>query len=598
MYKQYNNKQTSLSFPIELNVPADHLVRVIKLFVDSMPSSQLPQVQSSPRGPHAYDPRTLLKMLLFGYCRHTVSGRGLHQMALESIPMKWLIGDPDVAPSARTITRFRSAPATADRIKLMYLKFRQLLDSLKLIDDHAIFIDGTKILADANKYSFVWRKSVERFEPRLDEKAKALFRDLVSDGTIDTEALKEPDILSQLKAVNVRLVKQIDHLDHTIATEKVKPGGSANKRRRRQLKKYSHLLQNDLIPRKQRYQKAHALFGERNSYSKTDPDATFMRMKEDPMMNGQLKPGYNVQIATQNQFVLYYDVNQRPTDQRTLIPFLKKMDRHFVYVTADAGYGSEPNYDYVLKTCFSIPLIPYTMYLKELSRRYRNDMTKRQNWLYEEALDRYTDNHGIRFYHKSEYDRHDKVGYTRHFIAYQAEQRDDPEGYHWSTTRAGRQRQISVNPHWEKQKAFIRSQLDDEAAKTVFAQRKIEVEPVFGNLKANLDFHRASVRGLPAVTNEVGIALMAGNIGKLAKLTAQYPELMAKMIRWQLCLCALKLKKTPDPIQNERRPNISEIIWKFDRLYFETENYVSASFFNPEKQLETLGRNFSCLVAS
>ncbi|WP_424320488.1 transposase [Lacticaseibacillus chiayiensis] len=280
MSEQYNDKQTSLSFPIELNVPADHLVRVIKLFVDSMPSSQLPQVQSSPRGPYAYDPRTLLKMLLFGYCRHTVSGRGLHQMALESIPDEM---------AHRSIPMSRPVPARSRvfaprqrpriRIKLMYLKFRQLLDSLKLIDDHAIFIDGTKILADANKYSFVWRKSVERFEPRLDEKAKALFRDLVSDGTIDTEALKEPDILSQLKAVNVRLVKQIDHLDHTIATEKVKPGGSANKRRQQQLKKYSHLLQNDLIPRKQQYQKAHALFGERNSYSKTDPDATFMRMK-------------------------------------------------------------------------------------------------------------------------------------------------------------------------------------------------------------------------------------------------------------------------------------------------------------------------------
>ncbi|MCD0432901.1 transposase [Lacticaseibacillus paracasei subsp. paracasei] len=446
-----------------------------------------------------------------------------------------------------------------------------------MIDDTAVYIDGTKLLADANKYSFVWRKSIEHFEPRLDAKAEVFFQDLVSDGTIGIDIVNQPDIMKQLEAVNVELVKQVEKLDQAIATEEVKSGGSVNKRRRRQLKKYTHLLQNDLIPRKQCYQEAYALFGDRNSYSKTDPDATFMRMKEDPMMNGQLKPGYNVQIATQHQFVLYYDVNQRPTDQRTLIPFLKKIDRYFVYIVADAGYGSEPNFDHVMKVCFSIPLIPYTMYLKELSRRYRKDMSKRQNWLHEETLDRYTDHHGIHFHYKTEYDREDKAGNKRHFIAYQAEQRDDPEGYYWSTAPAGRLRQISVNPHWEAQKTFIRSQLDDEEAKAIFAQRKIEDEPVFSHLKADLKFVRVSIRGLSAVTNEVGIALMAGNLGKIAKMTAQLLELMAKLIRWQFCLCTQKSKQLLQTPANEKRPNIPEIIWVFDRFYFEAENYVLAS---------------------
>lgn len=170
----------------------------------------------------------LLKLILFGYLRHTVSGRGLHQMALENIPMKWLIGDLDVVPSARTITRFRSAPSTNKLIELMYLKFRQLLDHLALIDDTALYIDGTKLLADANKYSFVWRKSVERFEPRLDAKAEALFQDLVSDGTIGVDVLNQPDILQQLEAVNIELVKQVDQLDQAIATEKAKPGQLTN----------------------------------------------------------------------------------------------------------------------------------------------------------------------------------------------------------------------------------------------------------------------------------------------------------------------------------------------------------------------------------
>lgn len=255
----------------------------------------------------------------------------------------------------------------------------------------------------------------------------------------------------------------LNKYDQAIATEKVKPGSSANKRRRRQLKKYTHLLQNDLIPRKQRYQEAHAQFGDRNSYSKTDPDATFMRMKEDPMMNGQLKPGYNVQIGTQHQFVLYYNVNQRPTDQRTLIPLLQKIDRHFVYIVADAGYGSEPNYDHIMKVCFSIPLIPYTIYLKELSRRYRKNMSKRQNWLYEKALDRYTDNHGIHFHCKTEYDRKDKAGNHRHLGSAKRNNvmtlkaitgvQHPPEDCDRSVSiRIGKRRKLSYDPCWMMKK--------------------------------------------------------------------------------------------------------------------------------------------------
>ena len=61
--------------------------------------------------------------------------------------------------------------------------------------------------------------------------------------------------------------------------------------------------------------------GERNSYSKTDPGATFMRMKEDAMKNGQTKPGYNLQIGTENQFITDFRLFPNPTDTLTLIPF-------------------------------------------------------------------------------------------------------------------------------------------------------------------------------------------------------------------------------------------------------------------------------------
>ncbi|KAA5683570.1 transposase, partial [Pseudomonas aeruginosa] len=115
------------------------------------------------------------------------------------------------------------------------------------------------------------------------------------------------------------------------------------------------------IDRKKKYRQDMEIFGERNSYSKTDPDATFMRMKDDYMRNGQLKPGYNVQIATEGQYTLAYDVFPNPTDTRTFIPFLDKIEKHFFdlpdYIVADAGYGSEQNYHDVLENRKRTPLI-------------------------------------------------------------------------------------------------------------------------------------------------------------------------------------------------------------------------------------------------
>lgn len=463
----------------------------------------------------------LLKMLLFAYARRTFSGRMIEQMAQENLAMKWLIGNPDIVPSYRTINRFRSDSKTSSLIEMMYLQFRQSLINNGMVSHEALFIDGTKINADANKYSFVWRKSSEKFEARLDVKTKALYHDLIQ-AEVNVAMLAEDDRTSveALCAANSALNQEIGQLDEEIAVEKPTIGGSAKKRKRRKLKKFQHLIQTDYLPRKQKYDEQQATFGDRNSYSKTDHEATFMRMKEDPMLNGQLKPGYNLQIATQSRFVLYYQVNQRPTDQRTLIPFLKKIDFDQTpvnYIVADAGYGSEQNYTYINEVLNLKALIPYTMYQKEQTKRYQNDPNKFQNWHYNVDDDSYTDHHEIHFSFLKRTTRTDKYGFTRHYKVYQADEYGDPERYHWSQTPKDHPRRISINEKWQQQKETMHQQLSSPEGGVIFAKRKIEDESVFGNLKANLGFRRLAVRGLSAATNEIGIALMAGNLKKLAR---------------------------------------------------------------------------------
>lgn len=117
---------------------------------------------------------------------------------------------------------------------------------------------------------------------------------------------------------------EVERLDQVIANElKAIPGGSKQKQKRRRLKKLFHRIRRDYQPRAQKYEEYQALFKGRNSFSKTDHDATFMRMKENPMLNGQLKPGYNLQVATSNQYVIDYALYPNPTDTRTLVPFLE-----------------------------------------------------------------------------------------------------------------------------------------------------------------------------------------------------------------------------------------------------------------------------------
>ena len=134
-----------------------------------------------------------------------------------------------------------------------------------------------------------------------------------------------------------------------------------------------------------KYEEAEEIFAGRNSYSKTDHDATFMHMKEDHMKNGQLKPGYNIQAATTNQYVVDFALYPNPTDFKTLEPFLKQMTTldKFDKIVADAGYGSEYNYSMLEKEYPDKKYyIPYTMYEKEKTRKYRNDPTKLANWQY------------------------------------------------------------------------------------------------------------------------------------------------------------------------------------------------------------------------
>lgn len=167
MYKNYNTAQTSIALNLNFDIPNNHIARLIDMFVETIPHNII-ETSVATTGRPAYHPAMLIKMLLFAYSRKVFSGRRIVEMNTENIPMKWLSQDATI--SYKTINNFRSSKEVSNLIKISFIYFTKLLADNGMIEDEALFIDGTKIEADANKYSFTWKRAVDKFYPKLKEK--------------------------------------------------------------------------------------------------------------------------------------------------------------------------------------------------------------------------------------------------------------------------------------------------------------------------------------------------------------------------------------------------------------------------------------------
>ena len=536
MYQNYTTGQTEFVLNFDFTISSTHIVRLIDAFVDSIPNEILLKDNVSTTGRPLSHPAIMLKILLFAYSRQTFSGRKIELMLEENIPMRWLAHENHY--SYHTINNFRSSSHASELIKQSFVYFSLALKDHDLIKDDAVFIDGTKIEADANRYSFTWKKSVQKYHNNLKEKASALYEELVEKQVIKSMDLETVQSSSGMELISENITEEIAKLNEEIEQEpKVIKGGSPKKRRRRFLSKTKRQLDQDFIPRAKKYEEAERIFQGRNSFSKTDHDATFMCMKEDPMRNRELKPGYNLQIATHNQFVLDYGLFANPTDTRTLVPFLNQFHStdFFNYIVADAGYGSEYNYTSIIDQFEKEPLIPYNTFLKEQKRKFKNDLSKPQNWPYNEEDDYYIDHLGVRFSFYRYSTRKDKYGFKRDLKIYQADKIQlSSELDELAKTSSGRQRQIQVNQTWNYYREKIKENLSSDEGQAVYRRRKYDVEPVFGRMKRDFGVRRTHLRGQKPVENDIGLVLMSMNLVKLGKMIAQFSAKYIENIKIRL----------------------------------------------------------------
>jgi transposase len=383
LFKPYTQNQPMLLPPnLEDMIPEGHLVRVVNEMIDQIDMEPLLN-QYKGGGTTAYHPKMLLKVIIYAYTQRTFSSRQIAKALRENINFMWLSGMN--RPDHRTINRFRGITMKPVIDELFYGVVEQLLDR-GYIDLEKYFVDGTKLEANANRYSFVWKKSTEKYKAGLQDKVRKLLDEIDELEEAEEAAYGEADLeeVGEGKEIDVEKLKE--------AVEKINQKLRKDPKNKK-LKQAKRQLEKDFIPRQEKYEHYTETFQGRNSFSKTDEDATFMRMKEDHMRNGQLKPGYNIQMGTENQFIVGFSIHQRAGDTSCLKDHLEHvkawLGEYPETLIADAGYGSEENYTYFEEKQI-VPYVKYNTFHYEQKKRYKKKKPYRaENFTYLADKDEY-----------------------------------------------------------------------------------------------------------------------------------------------------------------------------------------------------------------
>lgn len=517
VFKEYKQEEVTL-YPYQLGeiIPKNHLVRVIKEIVNNMKLGFLYKTYKG-GGAGTYHPVMMLKALIYAYTQKIYSSRQIERALKENICFMWLCGGN--TPNFRTINSFLSKKLK-DKMEIIFTEILGILYEKKYIDLREYFLDGTKIEANANKYSFVWAKATEKFKKELQQKVKELMKEIEKINEIEDEKDKgnnpyEKGADDQITSKDIRqIAERIEEQIEDCCEEKTK----------KQLKKIAKKVRKDYLIRMEKYEEQESKFNGRNSYSKTDEEATFMRMKEDPMKNGQLKAGYNVKIGTQNQFILWYSIHQDRSDsgtlQKHLESFIEKTNLKPENLVADAGYGSEENYLFLARNGIN-SYVKYANYNIENRRKFKKDIFRKENFKYDYEKDEYIcpSNRRFKFIYLKRYKK-DNGRYTYSKI-YECENCQDCQ-YIEKCKKFKNNRRIWISPVFEKYKKETFKNLSTEYGKYLSKKRSIDVESVFGDIKENMKFKRFNLRSISKVCIEWGLISIAHNMKKIQQKQWEY----------------------------------------------------------------------------
>ncbi|MGO1370080.1 IS1182 family transposase [Senegalia sp. (in: firmicutes)] len=493
--------QLSFSFDLANNFDMDDEVFLVHNIVEEMNLGFLNSAYSNMGRKPIVEPRTMLKVLVFAYLNRKYSARDIEDACKYDLRFRWLLNNGK-APTYVTINRFRNLiyPFMNDILTQLV----ELLIEQGEVDLKSIYIDGTKIEANTNKYTFVWKKSILKYQERLLDKISKYF-DL-------EEVLSSEDCRKIVMA-------QFNSIRNICKSQNIAFVYGQGKRKSDEQRKYE--LFSEWIDKLEKYENHLEIMSERNSYSKTDNDATFMRLKDDHMRNGQLKPAYNIQCATNGDYVVGIQGFSNPADMRTLPVFmdniLTRYDIKIDRIVADSGYESEENYLYLKENQIEAFIKPSNYEIKKKSKN-KKDISRKENMTYHKSHDYYLCYNDKKLEFEKIVCRTNKYGFKSESKVYlckdclNCSSSNDCIKY---KNNSGLKR-IYISERFENLRKKSEENITTKEGIIERMNRSIQAEGIFSYIKTGMNYSRFRHKSMDKIVAEMKLLSIAINIKKLS----------------------------------------------------------------------------------
>ena len=507
-FKTYHPDQGMLLPPyLDDLIPDKHLVRVINRVMNSVRVENLYD-QFKDLGCSSYHPLMMLKVIVYAYCLKIYSNRRIAQVMRQDVTFMWLSGLQ--TPGFRTVGRFRSEYLK----EVMEDVFTDVLDLLyreKYVKFETYFVDGTLIEADANKHSHVWTKNTDRYKKAVKERVHGLLGEIErinqeEDICYGDQDLKEMGESSNLTSEKVKQVS--DRINQKLQEKQDQKQTQADRKVSSIAGKLAKESENLA-----KYEEQEEIAGGRNSYSKIDHDATFSRMKDDT-----LRPSYNLQVSTENQFVTNFTTAQNAADCGNFPDhFQKIVERGEEYLpenfVGDAGYGTEENFQ-LLADHEVESYLKYPGYYQESKPEYQDNPFARHNLVYNQEGNFFVCPAGKKLLLSKKNTEVTKRGFKYETYTYVCE---DCSGcpLREKCTKAKENRSLTINPKLDAFRKETRENLKSEVGVVLKKRRGYEIETFWGDLKHNQGYRRIRLRGLSKANLELAWLCIGYNLRKL-----------------------------------------------------------------------------------
>ena len=447
---------------IEEMIPEKHIVRTVNRVIETMDLKALINTYKG-GGRSSYNPVMMLKVLVYAYVMKIYSSRHVAKALREDINFMWISGQQ--SPDFRTINNFRSS-RLKKVIEEVFSSMIIFLTERRYIKLENYFVDGTKLEANANRYSYVWASNTRRYKEGVKEKIKDLLREIERVNLEENEVYGEKDleelgegaeissesIEDEVKKLN-KIISQIED-----KPEKKDKDRKSEEAKKKKIKKAAEELKKKYLPKLIKYEEQERILNGRSSYSKTDTDATFMMSK-----TNQILPSYNVIIGTEEQSIKSY--------------------------------------------------LKYPGFYQETRGGAKKSRYHRINFTYKQEDDKVYCPEGRQMSLVQTEERTTGNGYMQQLRKYKGDCIGCKHLQACSKSPSGRT--VQLNMRLEKYKQNTKENLSSPLGIELRKKRSIDVESVFGDIKHNQGFKRFSLRGFEKVNAEFGLVALAHNIKKV-----------------------------------------------------------------------------------